>query len=231
MTTLVLPDDEAERGDVDSLIFLATGSTVSLRGFGRVVMIGSSSTCHIRAKDEHLSRKQCFMTRDRASSDKCKGAWHIFHAPSAKNSTFVNGIAVGPQPEYLPLHLGSILRAGRSVWIASDSNRAHERSKRWLIAARTQAEFYRCALLVYGSYAAAAKSIGVPLTTFKRRLAKDPSAVLLVEQFSGSRGRRPTRVYPPIGQSVVALGIPSNLVGNGTVEIEINDNGWDTRRM
>ena len=113
------------------------------------------------------------------------------------------------------------VQAMKSVGLPADSLRAYQRTGKWLIAASTQAEFYRCSLLVYGSYAAAAHAIGVSLSSYRRRLAKDPSAATLLQQFSSAPGRRPYR--PPKGQTVLALGLPEGLRSDGLAAADGDD--------
>lgn len=208
-TTLILTDNDVDAGRVDSLVSLASGEAIPLRG--GVLFLGAGAGCHIQAEDPYLSQRQALLARDRTLE------WHVFHDSEAKNPTLVNGIAVRDQPDFIALYRGAIIRAGRSAWIASDSKREERDRARWYIAAQTEAEFRRCALLVYGSFSAAAKAIGAKLQTYRDHLERDssnePQTAALLEHFAGQSGRKRKRHNcPALGVPVTAMAFPPDRV-------------------
>ena len=160
-TTIMLSGDQPPR-HFDSFIDMATGRCWKMRKQAVIAYLGRDPAHEVVSEDGTVSRQQALVVRERS------GAWNITHM--GRPPTYVNGVPVPRRPVYVPLHLGAVVRAGRTVWVCADSTQAQP--EHWYICARSEREFYRAALMLYGNLSRAAEGIGVKRMTFIDRLEK-----------------------------------------------------------
>ena len=205
---MVIPDKDIENaGLVDRLVDMAQDEPILLYrdGWGRLLRLGRSEGSHILRTENWVSRDQAVLVRGQ------KNRWEVAHVGGASNPTRVNGVRAPNSPESITLELGSILRIGWTVFIATNAER--EAAGQWVIAASNEREFYRCALLVYGSFLQAADGIGVPETTFRDRLKRwaeqgdreAQDALILAEQQRRRKGKRRRTHALPIATMAIRM--------------------------
>lgn len=187
-TITQVADETAETKAATGLVQLGSGKHTVLSSFrSRLVWVGKGASAHVRVADPYVSRKHFELLR------LSNGAWFIQASAESKNPTWLNGVNLAPtdMPKG-PLVVGSVIRAGRSAWVAT--HRDCYEPGTWCIAARNLRDFYYAALLVYRSARQAAQAIGMDPRTYLRRVHEDPKAHKLLESLK--RKRHDTRPVP-----------------------------------